>query len=150
MSNAIFLGSEIVSVFQDGNSKKFICNARASVKGQVFTEIGSGQSVDAARRNAESNLKALINKSGEGARSNHFDNDPCQYATMSAVISKDSLKGGGSKKASEKQVQFLLSLAERKNQQIKELIQEKFKKSINELFGYEADALIKSLKDLQE
>lgn len=51
-----FLGTEVVNVFQDGKSRKYICNSKASANGQVFTETASGSSLEEAKAKAISNL----------------------------------------------------------------------------------------------
>lgn len=60
--------------------------------------------------------------------------------------SPDSFNGGGTKPASEKQLNFLCSLAQNDGKDPDELAQEAFGKPVQELQGKQADALIKKMK----
>lgn len=146
MFDVQFLGTEVVNVFQDGDYRKFVCNSRALVNGQIVTETGYGASLEEAKAKTSSNLNRLLANLKKDAEQRCFNNSSKSVSAFQVSKSKDSLNGGGNKKATERQLELLSKLAEEQYQSIEDLIQRTFKKRMDELFGAEANILIRQLK----
>jgi len=139
MKDELFLGTECISVLTDKNGKTYVCNVRGRVNGNNISATAEADTLDKAEDMAKEKLSIIIREL-ETRDDSRNDN-----AFESRSNSKDFLKGGGHKKASDRQIEAIRSLSLRNEICAKDIVMERYDKRLDQLIGSEADELIKFL-----
>lgn len=138
MKDELFLGTECINVLTDKHGKSYVCNARGIVNGNNISATAEADTLDKAEDMAKEKL-SIISKELE-TRDNYRNDNSFE----SRSISKDFLKGGGNKKASDRQIEAIRSLSQRNGVCAKDIVRERYNKRLDQLIGSEADEMIKS------
>lgn len=141
MDNRInYLGYETRCILKEGKIL-YISTASAHLKGLEYKASEIGATVRESENNAKKALEAILN-----IAYSRLGNHQCVTVETPATVSKNEMRGGGSKPITEKQVGYIRRLALGHNVNVDKYIFEKFNKKIEDLFGTEADAIIKKLQ----
>lgn len=143
MGELIFLGTEYVDGFSNGNNRFFICNAQVACGNRIFKGTGAGNTLVQAQETAKSNAIACAN--GVVMHKQNVDFSNCSNQHF-ASQTKDRLNGGGTKPATQAQINLVEKLARENMRNGAEVASAAFGKQLGELTGSQADSLIKQLK----
>lgn len=162
---------ETVQIPSDANGQRCVCKAELQTEdGRTFVDIGDATPdnvphgcVDSFMRVASTRAKSRVIEdaynislfSQDEIKSNEIDTssetavvaDFKDFPDDDLKIAKGKNAGGGTKPASEKQLNLIKSLASRQSLSIDDIALDMFNKSIDELQGGEANQMIKKLKN---
>lgn len=140
MKDELFFGTECIGVLSDKDSKTYVCNVRGRINGSNISATAEADTLAKAEGIAKDKLATISKKletQGKYRDDNYFESRP---------NSKDFLKGGGNKKASERQIDTIRKLARDNGVCAKDIVMERYAKRLDQLIGSEADELIKFLR----
>lgn len=150
MSMKLFFGSEC-KLFVDGSGNRtYVCNTKGQINGYSICATGEAQTLEQAEAVGRQKLDAICSEL-ENSPYNNFDYHYNTSFNISAYASsKDYLNGGGSKKASERQIDKIRKLAQEHDTTAKDIVYERFGKQLDQLIGSEADTIIKYFAKMEK